>query len=180
MFRSIRMFTSLSLAVAALSLGGSALASPGHSILTPDQKAKLEAPKQAERAARSELNKALAGQIERGVIDRAALAQQIAAEKQAEANVKATLDTVLTPEQKAEMQKRREEHKAKGEEGKKGEHREHARLNLTPQQRETIKTRMQAEPKADHGVDRRIDRFDAMVPVLTQAQRAALAAHLRK
>jgi Spy/CpxP family protein refolding chaperone len=173
----IRRFASTSVALAALVLGGTALASPGHAQLTPDQKAKLEAPKQAERAARAELDAALAAQIEKGAIDRAALAPQIAKEKQAEANVKAALDAVLTPEQKAEMQKHRDEHKAKQGEGKR--HHEGANLNLTPEQKAQIKARMAAEPKGDRGVERKIDRFDAMVPVLTQAQRAQLAAKLR-
>ena len=172
----IRWFASTSVALAALALGGAALASPGHSLLTPDQKAKLEAPKQAERAARAELDKALATQIERGAIDRAALAPQIAAEKQAQANVKATLDSILTAEQKAEMQKHREEHKAKKGEGKQ----QHEHLNLTPEQKEQIRARMAAEPKGDRGVERKIDRFEAMVPVLTPAQRTELAAKLRK
>jgi Spy/CpxP family protein refolding chaperone len=170
----IRHFASISLALATLALGATALASPGSAALSPDQKAKLDAPKQAERAARADLNKVLAQQVEAGAVDRAALAPQIAAEKQAHANVKATLDAILTPEQKAEMQKHREEHQAKHE----GERRE--RFQLTREQKEQLHARMAAEPKGDRGVDRMIDRYHAMVPILTPAQRAELANDLRK
>jgi Spy/CpxP family protein refolding chaperone len=176
MSSTVRVFASTSIALAMLTLGGAALASPGRSVLTPDQKAKIEAPKQAERVARTDLDKALATQIERGAIDRTALAPQVAAEKQARANFKAALDAILTAEQKAEMKKHREERGAKKGEGKQHEH----FLNLTSEQKEQIRARMAAEPKGDRGVDRRIDRYEAMAPVLTPAQRAELAAKLRK
>jgi Spy/CpxP family protein refolding chaperone len=171
----VRTFASVSFAVAALTLGGSALASEGHASLTPAQKAQLEAPRRAEHAARAELNKALAAQIERGAIDRALLAPQVAAEKQARASLETAFESVLTAEQKAEMHKRREARQAN-----EGERKHHERLNLTEEQKTQIRARMAGEPKGDRGVERRIDRYDAMAPVLTPAQRAELAATLRK
>ena len=175
MSRILRTFASVSATLAMLALGTTALASPNHG-LSKEQKARLEAPREAERAARAELKKAIATQIENGKIDRAALASQIAAEKQAEANLKAARESVLTPEQKAKRAKH-----ADGKKGKK-EHRavKENRLNLSEQQKEEIQKRMAAEPKSDRGVERMIDRFDAMTPVLTPAQRTELARELRK
>jgi Spy/CpxP family protein refolding chaperone len=173
----LRTFAAVSITATMLAFGGSALASPGHG-LSSEQKAQLEAPRQAERAARTELRKALAGQIENGKIDRAALAQQIAAEKQAQAKLKTARDAVLTPEQKAAHAS------GKHGEGKKAGKEHHGdkanRLNLSDKQKEEIQKRMAAQPAGDRGVDRMIDRFDAMTPVLTPAQRAELARALRK
>jgi hypothetical protein len=196
MSQKIRSLVSASLVLATLALAGSALAAPGQPhgaralpSLTQEQRAKLDAAAEAEHKARGELRVALAAQVERGQINRAAVAPQLAAEKLAEANARNVKDATLTAEQKAELAKMR----AAKHDGKKG-HKGHAKegeghhggganghgLNLTPEQKKQIAERMKAEPAGDRGVDRMVDRLDATAPVLTPAQRTELAGKLRR
>ena len=147
-----------------------------------------------EHKARADLRVALAAQVERGTIDRAAVKPQLDAAKVAEANAKKVQEDTLTAAQKAELAKIREAkhaaHQAKkdanGKDGKgneaKGEGRHHGGhgLNLTPEQKKQIHDRMAKEPAGDRGADRMVDRLDATVPVLTPAQRAELAAKMRR
>ena len=203
MSTKIRSLVSASLVLASLALAGSAFAGGGHGhgggaralpSLTQEQKAKLDAAAEAEHTARKALKVALAAQVEKGAIDRSAVAPQVAAEKVAEANARKVTDDTLTAAQKAELAKlheaKRAAHEAKGHAKGNGEaktegHHGHDRgmgksLNLTPEQKKQIHERMKAEPQGDRGPERIVDRLDATVPVLTAAQRAELAANLRK
>ncbi len=202
MSKNIRTLVSASLVLASLALGGAALAGGGHGghgggaralpSLTQDQKAKLDAAEAAEHKAHADLRVALAAQVERGIIDRAAVKPQLDAAKVAEANAKKVQEDTLTAAQKAELAKIREAkhaaHQAKkdangkgGKDGEaKGEGRHHGGhgLNLTPEQKKQIHDRMAQEPAGDRGAARMVDRLDATVPVLTPAQRAELAAKM--
>jgi Spy/CpxP family protein refolding chaperone len=204
MSMKIRSLVSASLVLASLALAGSAFAGGAHGhgggaralpSLTQEQKAKLDAAAEAEHKARTDLKVALAAQVEKGAIDRSAVAPQVAAEKLAEANARKVTEDTLTAAQKAELAKlheaKRAAHEAKKHakgdgEAKDGGH--HGRghdhlgksLNLTPEQKKQIHERMKAEPQGDRGAERIVDRLDATVPVLTAAQRAELAANLRK
>lgn len=189
MFHRIRTVVSASLVVAALAVSGSAMAGShaggARSLpsLTQDQRAKIEAAEAAEQKARVDLRTALAAQVERGQIDRAAVATQIAAEKAAKASLTQVVESTLSAAQKAELAKmRKEKHDGKKghAQGGKTEHKHGAAgLNLTPEQKQKIAERMKSEPQGDRGVDRMVDRLDATAPVLTQAQRATLATKLR-
>jgi Spy/CpxP family protein refolding chaperone len=196
----IRSLVTTSLILASLAVGGAALAHGGghggHGAsarslpsLTQDQKTKLDAAADAEHKARADLRVALAGQVDKGTIDRNALKPQIDAAKLAEANARKVEADTLTAAQKAELAKLREAKRAEHEANKgkhagdaKGEHHDHAGkgLNLTPEQKAQIKARMAAEPTGDRGAERIVDRIDATVPVLTPAQRAELSAKLRR
>jgi Spy/CpxP family protein refolding chaperone len=181
----IRSLAAASLVLASLALGGAALAHGGahggsaRSLpsLTQDQKTKLDAAAEAEHKARAELRVALAAQVDKGAIDRNAVKAQLDAARLAEANARKVEDDTLTAAQKAELAKMRD---AKG--AKHGEHHDGAGhgLNLTPEQKKQIHDRMAAKPAGDRGADRVVDRLDATVPVLTAAQRAELAAKLRR
>ena len=197
----IRSLVTTSLILASLAVGGAALAHGGghggHGAsarslpsLTQDQKTKLDAAADAEHKAHAALRVALAAQVDKGAIDRNGVKAQVDAAKAAEANARKVEDDTLTAAQKAELAKMRdakraahEAHKGKdGGEAKGQGHHDHAGkgLNLTPEQKAQIKTRMAAEPAGDRGADRIVDRLDATVPVLTPAQRAELSAKLRR
>ncbi len=189
MSMNIRSLAAASLVLASLALGGAAFASGhgahgGHGAkarslpsLTQEQKTKLDAAAEAEHKARAALRVALAAQVDKGAIDRNGVKPQVDAAKAAAANARKVEEDTLTPAQKAEL--------AKAGEAKRGEGRKHHGqaghgMKLTPEQKKQIAERMKAEPAGDRGVERMVDRLDATVPVLTPAQRAELAAKLRR
>jgi Spy/CpxP family protein refolding chaperone len=162
--------------------------------LTPAQRSTIEGLAQSQRAAWVPVRQAnaavltqLAQGVERGAVDRDALAPELRAKETAAATartasqeVRSQLQATLTPSQWTEITS----HRARPDGGAPGEHRQHRggarmtrfaeKLNLTPAQTQTIEATLAS--KHGRGL---VDLVAAAAPVLTPAQRVELAGHLR-
>ncbi len=163
--------------------------------LTPAQRTTVEGLAQTQRAAWTPVRQAeatlltgLAQGVEAGAVDRSALTPAIQARDTARTaarttshEVRAELQSALTPEQWSQIAASRHPHDAgdapRGGEGERGQRflaRFARRLDLTPAQVESIRSAVSAQNTHDF-----VGLLQAAAPVLTPAQRSALAGHLR-
>jgi Spy/CpxP family protein refolding chaperone len=161
--------------------------------LTPSQRSTIQGLAQTQRSAWVPVRQAdaavltqLAQGVDKGSIDRDALAPELRAKETAAAaartasqEVRSQLQSTLTPAQWAEVASHgnRPDGGARGQRGEHGQARVARfaqKLNLTPAQTQTIEAAMAAQQ--GHGI---VDLVAAAAPVLTPAQRVELAGHLR-
>jgi Spy/CpxP family protein refolding chaperone len=161
--------------------------------LSPSQRSTIQGLAQTQRSAWVPVRQAdaavltqLAQGVEKGSIDRNALAPELRAKETAAASartasheVRSQLQSALTPAQWGEITSRGNRpdggaHERGGQHGQLRVARFAQKLNLTPAQTQTIEATMTAQH--GHGI---VDLVAAAAPVLTPAQRVDLSGHLR-